>query len=231
MTGSFRLFRLFETDVFVHWTWLIVAVYQVAGGSGEGGSLALSLAQYLAVFAIVLMHEFGHVLACRSTGGKSERIILWPLGGVAEVDPPKRGSAMFWSLIAGPLVNVGLFVALIVPAAFALQLGESSAAAQLVNYVVGANIVLLIFNLLPIYPLDGGRILHVLLSGPMGDLKALRVTTIVGVVGAVGLIPVAIRFGDLWLAIIAMFLATRCWQGIQEVRMRQMMEDVEADRI
>src|SRR5213078_4291206 len=58
------------------------------------------------LFAIVLLHEFGHALACRQVGGRADRILLWPLGGVAFVDPPPRAGAMLWSIVAGPLVNV-----------------------------------------------------------------------------------------------------------------------------
>ena len=62
--------------------------------------------EYLALFLIVLMHEFGHALACRQVGGTANRIVLWPLGGVAYVNPPQRPGATLWSIVAGPLVNV-----------------------------------------------------------------------------------------------------------------------------
>ena len=63
----------------------------------------------LALFLIVLMHEFGHQLACRQVGGQTHDIMLWPLGGVAYVSPPQRPGAQLWSIAAGPLVNVALF--------------------------------------------------------------------------------------------------------------------------
>ena len=64
--------------------------------------------EYLALFLIVLTHEFGHQLACRSVGGKTHDIVLWLLGGVAYVSPPQRPGAQLWSIAAGPLVNVAL---------------------------------------------------------------------------------------------------------------------------
>src|SRR6202035_248478 len=64
--------------------------------------------EYLALFLIVMIHEFGHALACRQVGGTANQIVLWPLGGVAYVDPPPRPGAMLWSIAAGPLVNVAL---------------------------------------------------------------------------------------------------------------------------
>ena len=64
--------------------------------------------KFLGCFCIVLTHEFGHQLACRSVGGKTHDIVLWPLGGVAYVSPPQRPGAQLWSIAAGPLVNVVL---------------------------------------------------------------------------------------------------------------------------
>ena len=64
--------------------------------------------EYLALFVIVLLHEFGHALACRQVGGQADQIVLWPLGGVAYVAPPPRPGATLWSIAAGPLVNVVL---------------------------------------------------------------------------------------------------------------------------
>ena len=114
--GSVRLFRLFRIDVFLHWSWFVVAFYTLSSRADEYASPAWNAAEYLALFLIVLMHEFGHSLGCRQTGGVSEQIVLWPLGGVAYVAPPQRPGAQLWSIAAGPLVNVVLapvlFVAL-----------------------------------------------------------------------------------------------------------------------
>src|SRR4051812_4794764 len=106
--GSFRLFRLRGIDVFLHWSWFVVAFYTLNSRSAEYSSPVWNVAEYLALFLIVLMHEFGHSLACRQTGGVSEQIVLWPLGGVAYVSPPQRPGAQLWSIAAGPLVNVAL---------------------------------------------------------------------------------------------------------------------------
>src|SRR5579863_10773392 len=109
--GSIRLFRLSGIDVFLHWSWFFMAVYEINTRSGLYSSVRWNVLEYLALFAIVLTHEFGHALACRSVGGTANRIMLWPLGGVAYVDPPQRPGATLWSIAAGPLVNfVLLFV-------------------------------------------------------------------------------------------------------------------------
>src|SRR5436190_19289872 len=106
--GSIPLFRLFGVNVYLHWSWFIVAIYEINSRRGEYSTPAWNLAEYVALFVIVLLHEFGHALACRSVGGEANQIMLWPLGGVAYVSPPPRPGAMLWSIAAGPLVNVML---------------------------------------------------------------------------------------------------------------------------
>jgi Zn-dependent protease len=106
--GAIRLFRFAGIDVYLHWLWFVGVYYAVATRRSDFGSLLWSVAACLAGFAIVLLHEFGHSLACRSVGGQADQIILWPLGGVAYVNPPQRPGATLWSIAAGPLVNVAL---------------------------------------------------------------------------------------------------------------------------
>src|SRR6267143_4133219 len=106
--GSFRIFRFAGIDVFLHWSWFLVALYEINYGRHQYSSPVWSILEYLSLFLIVLLHEFGHSLACRSVGGQANQIVLWPLGGVAYVSPPPRPGAMLWSIAAGPLVNVVL---------------------------------------------------------------------------------------------------------------------------
>src|SRR5579862_8358067 len=107
--GSIRLFSYSGIDVFLHWSWFLVAMYEIRGGGlGTYSSIGWNIAEYLSLFLIVTIHEFGHALACRQVGGFANRIVLWPMGGVAYVDPPPRPGAMLWSIAAGPLVNVAL---------------------------------------------------------------------------------------------------------------------------
>src|SRR4029077_14532742 len=108
MSGSFRLFRLGGISVHLHWSWLVVAVISLQYRMNKYDSQAWAVAEYLSLFAIVLVHEFGHALACRSVGGRADHIVLWPLGGIAFVSPPPRPGALLWSIAAGPLVNVVL---------------------------------------------------------------------------------------------------------------------------
>src|SRR6202790_1610878 len=106
--GSIRLFRFSGIDVFLHWSWFLVAAYEIQARKGSYSSITWNVLEYLALFLIVMIHEFGHALACRQVGGTANQIVLWPLGGVAYVNPPPRPGATLWSIAAGPLVNVGL---------------------------------------------------------------------------------------------------------------------------
>src|SRR5882724_5229019 len=110
--GAIRLFRLAGVDVFLHWSWFLVAAFEINGRAGTYSSVTWNVLEYLALFLIVLLHEFGHALACRQVGGTANQIVLWPMGGVAYVDPPPRPGATLWSIVAGPLVNLVLLALL-----------------------------------------------------------------------------------------------------------------------
>src|SRR6266404_983359 len=157
--GSIRLFRIAGIDVYLHWMWFLVAAYEIQDRKGSYSSVTWNVVEYLSLFVIVTMHEFGHATACRSVGGRANQIVLWPLGGVAYVDPPPRPGAVLWSIAAGPLVNVVLVPVLGI--LWLLTSGAAGAASDvhaLVRDVTYINAGLLFFNTLPIYPLDGGQI-------------------------------------------------------------------------
>jgi Zn-dependent protease len=216
--GSFHLFRLFGVDVFLHWWWFLVAVYEIQSRAGRYSSLTWNVLEYLALFLIVLMHEFGHALACRQVGGKADRIVLWPLGGVAYVDPPQRPGATLWSIAAGPLVNVALMPVLALLFLKAQQFGGSRDLVALLYAIGLINRWLLIFNILPIYPLDGGQILRSLLWFVLGRARSLMVATILGLIGVVGFIGLAIYIRDAWLGIVAVYMLMNCWGGLKHAQ-------------
>jgi Zn-dependent protease len=107
MSGTIRLVQIAGINVYLHWSWFLLAVFEISGRGGYS-SKAWNALEYVALFGIVTLHEFGHALACRQVGGRADRIVLWPLGGVAYVSPPPRPGATLWSIAAGPLVNVVL---------------------------------------------------------------------------------------------------------------------------
>lgn len=219
--GAIRLFRLAGIDVFLHWSWFVVAFFEVTERTTQYRSMAWNAAEYLALFAIVTLHEFGHALACRQVGGRADTIVLWPLGGVAYVDPPQRPGATLWSLAAGPLVNVALtpvLVALLIAARSADLAETAPDAVACLRTVAYINVGLLLFNLLPVYPLDGGQILRSLLWYVLGRARSLTVASGIGFLGVLGLLALAVAAGSVWFGILAVFVGLSCWRGFQQAR-------------
>jgi Zn-dependent protease len=219
--GSIHLFRLAGVDVYLHWWWFLIAFYEIRGGMGTYSSVAWNIIEYLCLFLIVLTHEFGHVLACRQVGGRADRIVLWPLGGVAYVDPPPRPGAELWSIAAGPLVNVALIPVLgglyYVGRSVGLE-GTLPDVYKLIQAVFWIDLGLLVFNILPIYPLDGGQILRALLWFVIGRARSLLVATIFGFIGVAGFIALAFWKQSLWYGALAVFMLMNCWSGLQHAR-------------
>ena len=219
--GAIPLFRLAGVDVSLHWSWFLVAAYEIQSRKGDYSSILWNVLEYLALFLIVLTHEFGHAMACRQVGGTADKILLWPFGGVAYVDPPQRPGATLWSIAAGPLVNVVLLPALIGAVFAARAAGWPQTAPDFYAFlraVLYINGSLLAFNILPIYPLDGGQILRSLLWFMLGRGRSLMVATILGFVGIVGFFALALWMRSLWFAAMSVYLLMSCWGGLKHAR-------------
>jgi len=218
-SDSFRLFRFRGIQVSLHWSWFLIAFFLIYERRGNYSSIAWNIAEYLTLFVIVLLHEFGHSFACRQTGGKADRIVLWPLGGIAFVQPPPRPGAELWSIAAGPLVNVALFPVLMVAVEVGSSLGFSPRDTDFGRYLYmiwWINRSVLIFNLLPIYPLDGGQILRSLLWFKLGRARSLQVAAAIGLVGIPLLAVYALtqsRSNFIFILFMAYFLWQACWSS------------------
>jgi len=211
MQSSIRLFRLFGITVYLHWTWFLMAAYRL--DTAQGAPL-LALTTYVGLFLIVLMHEFGHSLATRQVGGRSNEILLWPFGGIAYINAPNRPGAHLWSIAAGPLVNVALF-----PVLWILNQFDLGPFANTVLWdLFFINLMLLVFNLLPVYPLDGGQILRTLLWYWVGEIRSLKYACMVGLLGSGALLLAMAVFRQWWLVILAGFIFYTCWQRYQLAR-------------
>jgi Zn-dependent protease len=231
MGGTIRLFKFSGIQVYLHFSWFLVAAYELTQRKGVYSSMIWAGAEYIALFAIVLLHEFGHALACRQTGGVADRIVLWPLGGIAFVNPPRRPGAMLWSIAAGPLVNVVLFPLLTGLMFFVGGSDEpgSSDISALIRHIWWINNGLLIFNMLPVYPLDGGQILRALLWFPLGEIRSLQIASVVGLIGGACLALVAIWIWSFWLGILAFFIFSRAVAGWQYSK--ALVQEEEANRV
>jgi Zn-dependent protease len=216
--GVFRLFRFAGITVFLHFTWFIMAAYQLTQWSRAYSSPVWAFYEYTALFGIVLLHEFGHALACRQTGGEADRIILWPLGGIAFVNPPPRPGAVLWSIAAGPLVNVALIPVFGTLVFLARNADVNSNLLNLFAMLRFWNYLLLIFNLLPIYPLDGGQIFRALLWFPLGQIRSLKIASFTGLIGGVALALFALSRWSFWLGLLAFFLLSQALEGWRHAR-------------
>lgn len=226
--GSIRLFRLAGIEVSLHFSWFLVAVYQLTSRPHRYLSPVFAIYEYLALFAIVLLHEFGHAFACRQVGGIAERILLWPFGGIAFVRPPPRPGAELWSIAAGPLVNVALLPILVLSRVLLVRSGvafENPDLYRLVVMIGYINLGILIFNLLPIYPLDGGQILRSLLWFPFGRVRSLQIASVIGLIGGGLLTLYAITTGSMWLVLMTFFLLSQAVTGWRRAKALQLEAD------
>jgi Zn-dependent protease len=239
-SGAIHLTRVAGIDLYLHWSWFVVALIEIQIRRGSYHSMVWNVLEYVALFAIVLLHEFGHALACRQVGGTANTIMLWPLGGVAYVDPPERPGAVLWSIVAGPLVNVALFPVLLGAVVWvghvdfliafklliALVLGIAPAGLmhalpdffRFVVFVAMINVGLFVFNMLPVYPLDGGKILWSLLWFWLGKSRSLLVASWLGVVGTAGLLALGLWWQSVWTILISVYMGMSCWRSIKYAR-------------
>ena len=199
----------------------MIAIWALSERQELYSSPLWNLAEYVALFGIVLLHEFGHSLACRQVGGRSDQIVLWPLGGVAYVDAPARPGAQLWSIAAGPLVNVALIPVFMLLSFILQKSGWGPDSVDFWNWFYSVsfiNVVLLVFNVMPVYPLDGGQILRSLLWFKFGPRKSLLYASAVGLVGTAALALLALNWGSIWLGILVLFIGRNCWQAFQAAR-------------
>lgn len=197
MRGSWRIGRIAGIDLFVHWTFLILIGWILTAHVIQGDRLRETIEGVVfivAIFGCVVLHELGHALMARRFGIRTQDITLLPIGGVARLERmPEDPLQELWVALAGPAVNVviagGLFAIL------ALTGGSLSAAADfasseeatrtvvkapLLVQLMVVNVWLVLFNLLPAFPMDGGRVLRALLATRMDYVRATQTAASVG---------------------------------------------------
>ena len=220
MGWSFRVARVSGIDIKVHATFfliLLLAAWQ-GGRNGPAGAL-YGIALMLLLFLCVTLHELGHSVAAQRFGIPVREIVLMPLGGVAFLgENPKKPWHELVIAAAGPLVNVAiaLVLALIAGVAVAtgalamdaltLGVGLAPSWSGMLLWLLQANIGLVLFNLIPAFPLDGGRMLRAALAMGLGQARATRIATIIGQLAAVAMGAFAIYTGNLVLGLVALFI-------------------------
>ena len=243
---SFKAGRLFDIDIRVHIVFVLCAVVMVwmeipdrdSGISWSLGQVLINaIVTYLILFGVVLLHEFGHCFGARYTGGEADQILLWPLGGLAFVNPPHNARAHMITTAAGPMVNLGF--CLVCAVLLILWMGSLGAVPLNPLYpsrpidhslypttaqwwllrFYALNYILLLFNLLPIFLLDGGRLLQAALWSRKGYGRAMETATGTGMIGAIVILLVGLFLEEGWmLMMIAVFGYITCWQSRQMIR-------------
>jgi stage IV sporulation protein FB len=213
MGWSISLGRIAGTEVRIHLTFfLLVAWFAVSAGSRGGQAAAVEAVVFiLAVFACVLAHEYGHVLTARRFGIGTKDITLLPIGGVASIErmPEKPGQELLIAL-AGPAVNVVIALVLFIVFGARIDAERMATAVEdqridLVTRLALVNVMLVVFNMIPAFPMDGGRVLRALLSYRLDRSRATRIAASIGQAVAFGLGFLGL-FGNPMLLFIALFV-------------------------
>lgn len=243
LNGSFRIARLFDITIRVHVLFVVWIAYRLFTERADVAGEALFLGM---LFGIVLLHEFGHCFGARMVGGYAENILMWPLGGLAYAHAPMRPWPQFVTVAAGPAVNV-IFCLLSAAAIFAVSGGRvlpsvNPLSSQPFLFGTGplvlpewigylymfyrVNLFLLAFNLLPIFPFDGGQLFHAIIWPFVGLQRASLIACQVGLVGCIvlGLLGLRLESGGM-LIFIAIFGGMTCWQRLQAARYGLLVED------
>ena len=238
MRWSLKIAQVAGIGIFIHWTFLIllawIAWMRMRVGDDLWGVLH-SIGFVLTLFGCVVLHELGHALTAKRYGIPTRDITLLPIGGVARLERmPEEPWQEFWVAVAGPAVNV-VIAGLLLIAVLATgelnqleQMQEAEAAGEIfrapfLTTLMAANIILVLFNLLPAFPMDGGRVLRALLSMKMSRVRATGIAAAIGqgmaiLFGIIGL------FHNPFLLFIAIFVFLGAQAEAQAVEMRAVFE-------
>jgi Zn-dependent protease/CBS domain-containing protein len=230
LAHSLVLGTIAGTKVRLHWTFLVFlawigAAFLVAGGAGAALS---GLTLVIAVFACVIAHEFGHITMARRFGFASPDVTLLPIGGVARFRtmPEEPGQELAVAL-AGPAVNVAIAALLI--GAFGVEpgspvLAEGLEPGEILPALAGINLFLALFNLVPAFPMDGGRVLRAALAMVVERARATRLAAHVGQAIAVGFGLLGLFGGNPILLLIALFVYFAASAEAQQVELHRVAE-------
>ncbi|MDP2411290.1 MAG: site-2 protease family protein [Pseudolabrys sp.] len=187
MSWSLNIGTVAGTVVRIHLTFLLFLawIFAASYATGGAGTAWYTLAFLVLLFLCVLLHEFGHIFTARYFGVATPYVTLLPIGGVAQLERiPEEPGQEFLIAIAGPLVNVAIALILMVFFGASLQSGAAAAVENgqisLVDRLAAVNLFLALFNMIPAFPMDGGRVLRALLATRMGYVRATGIAASIG---------------------------------------------------
>lgn len=233
LSASFRMGRFFRVELRVFYLTLVLlpvffAIELARTGRGFAEVLTLTVLASLALYVVVYVHEMSHILAARRYGIHTPLITLSPLGGVAHLGTPAPNPrAELWIALAGPAVHLP-FLAVFWPLSVLLdpswgrpESWTSSPLYYTVDFLRQINLWLMVFNLLPVFPLDGGRVLRALLTMKLDAGRATRIACRVGQVGAVAFVVLGLFREAPWggiLVVIGISVFLSCMQELRALR-------------
>ena len=221
ITGSIPLFSVGRTPVRAHPSFaLLLLFFAIMNADGFVSGIAIALA----VFLSLLAHEFGHVFAAR-TNGHASVVVLWGMGGITIPQAQARGFRDIWMSAAGPLAGfvvaafVWFFIFSLPADAPSLDYRnattDESVAVEFWRLMVWINVIWGIFNLLPIFPMDGGQIVRAVFEFFMDENRALRFAAMVGIAGGAGLFLLGLTLGQYFMMFVAGLIAFQNWGILQ----------------
>lgn len=214
---SLRVGKFFGIDVFVHWTFWIIVIWIFLMQLGQEGSVATGVEGalfILSIFVCVVLHEFGHALTAKRFGVATRDITLYPIGGISSFESlPKRPWDELLISLAGPAVNIviasllGIYLSVSgqFPETASLETARSAFDLPFLFSLFLANIMLAVFNLIPAFPMDGGRVLRALLSFATNRARATAIAATIGQLLAILFVFLGF-FYNFWLVFIGLFI-------------------------
>ncbi len=194
MSWSLNIGTVAGTVVRIHLTFLLFLAWIFAASYAQGGSASAydSLFFMVLLFTCVLLHEFGHIFTARAFGVTTPYVTLLPIGGVAQLERiPEEPRQEFLIAIAGPLVNVAITLLLVAFAGANLNASAASAIDNsqiaMIDRLAAVNLFIALFNMIPAFPMDGGRVLRAALASRMGYVRATEIAASIGQVVAFAL--------------------------------------------
>ena len=250
MGNSLKIARIWGVDIQVHWSFILILFYGAFLFSRNASNLAVGaiygVVVILLLFVCVVLHEFGHAIMAKYFGVNVPHITLLPIGGVAQLERmPRKPMQEFLIAIAGPAVNFAL-AAVLLPAALLvvsmsmrtgtmwalisalMRTAQSMSVGGLLLTLAGTNLLLGIFNLLPAFPMDGGRILRALLALRLRYVAATRIAVLIGRGMAILFAIWGISGGGIFLLLVAFFVYVGGRGELEAVQSRYVLKDFSA---